>query len=53
MFIKNKLANFYILVQIKIYKILKRVSPYLAKVIEGNINKKAKSNFLDILEKLK
>ena len=51
MIVKNKLINCYIL--IKIYKMVKRVSPFLGEIIEENIKKKAKNNFLDILEKSK
>lgn len=53
MIVKNKLINFYILMQIKMYKMVKRESPCLGEIIEENIKKKAKNNFLDILEKLK
>lgn len=53
MIVKNKLINCYILMQIKIYKMVKKVSPFLGEIIEENIKKKAKNNFLDILEKSK
>lgn len=53
MIVKNKLINFYILMQIKMYKMVKRIAPCLGKIIEENIKKEAKNNFLDILEKLK
>lgn len=53
MFIRNKVLNFYLLTQIKLYKIIKLLSPYLGKVIEENIQKNARYNFIDILDKIK
>jgi hypothetical protein len=53
MFLKNKVLNFYIWIQIKIYIKINSSSPKLAKIIEKNILKNAKYNFENLLNKTK
>lgn len=53
MFIKNKILNFYIMIQIKVYKKVKLLLPSLGENIERNIQKNVKNNFVEILSKTK
>lgn len=53
MFVKNRLLNIYVCIQLKIYKRIKVLSPALGEILEKDIKQKAEKNFLDISKKIK
>ena len=53
MFIKNKIINNIIKLELKILKTIKPLTPYYSKKLEKNIILSAKKNFSDTLIKLK